>query len=131
MAAADQITDLKSVQASGLPTPHSGNRAFWIGLVVMVLSVISGLATYLILTNLTPITPTGEVVLVVVFVNAVMILAMVGVIGWQMLGLWRAWRDKVAGSRLHIRIVGAVQHPGVAAGDPAGDRGDDEFRAWS
>ncbi len=105
MAAAEQSPDLMNVQASGLPTPHAGNRAFWIGLVVMVLSVISGLATYLILTNLTPIVPTGEVVLVVVLVNAVMILAMVGVIGWQMWGLWRSWRNKVAGSRLHIRIV--------------------------
>lgn len=98
--------DLIRVQASGLPTPESGDRAFWIGLVVMVLSLISGFATYLIITNLTPIVPRGEVVLAVLFVNVVMILAMVGVISWQMLGLWRAWRDKVAGSRLHIRIVG-------------------------
>ena len=106
MAVADQESDLLRVQASGLPTPHARNRAFWIGLVVMVSSLISGLATYLILTNLTPIVPTGEVVLVVVLVNVVMILAMVGVIGWQMFGMWRAWRNKVAGSRLHIRIVG-------------------------
>src|SRR5262245_27835378 len=106
MAAADQEPDLLRVQASGLPTPHARNRAFWVGLVVMVLSLVSGLATYLILTNLTPIVPTGEVVLVVVLVNAVMILAMAAVIGWQMWGIWRAWRNKVAGSRLHIRIVG-------------------------
>ncbi len=105
MAAAGESPDLMRVQASGLPTPHAGNRTFWIGLVVMVLSVISGLATYLILTNLTPIVPTGEVVLIVLFVNVVLILAMVAVIGWQMWGLWRAWRKKVAGSRLHIRIV--------------------------
>ncbi len=105
MAAADQEPNVPSVQVSGLPTPHARNRAFWIGLVVMVLSLISGLATYLILTNLTPIVPTGEVVLIVVLVNAVMILAMLSVIGWQMLGMWRAWRNKVAGSRLHIRIV--------------------------
>ncbi len=105
MAAAGESPDLMRVQASGLPTPHAGNRTFWVGLVVMVLSVISGLATYLILTNLTPIVPTGEVVLVVLFVNVVLILAMVAVIGWQMWGLWRAWRNKVAGSRLHIRIV--------------------------
>lgn len=106
MAAADHHAKLTRLQASSLPTPHSGSRAFWIGLVVMVLSLISGLATYLILTNLTPIVPTGEVVLIVVLANAVMILAMVGVIGWQMWGLWQAWRNKVAGSRLHIRIVG-------------------------
>jgi two-component system nitrogen regulation sensor histidine kinase NtrY len=105
MAAADHAPELLRVQASGLPTPGSGNRAFWIGLVVMVLSLASGLATYLILTHLTPITPTGEIVLAVLLVNGTLILAMVAVIGWQMWGLWRAWRNKVAGSRLHIRIV--------------------------
>ena len=105
MAVADEGPDIERVQASGLPTPGARNRAFWIGLVVMVVSLISGLATYLILTNLTPIVPTGEVVLAVVAINALTILAMLAVIGWQMWGMWRAWRNKVAGSRLHIRIV--------------------------
>ena len=105
MKASDGQYNLESVQTSGLPTPNAHNRAFWVGLVVMVLSVLSGLATYLILTNLTPIVPTGEVVFLVVLANAIMILAMVTVIGWQMAGIWRAWRNKVAGSRLHIRIV--------------------------
>ena len=40
MAAADHSPDTERVQASGLPTPHRHNRAFWVGLVVMVLSVI-------------------------------------------------------------------------------------------
>ncbi len=105
MAMANGHVELERVQTSGLPTPRGRARAFWIGLVVMVLSLISGLATYLILTNLTPIVPTGDVVFIVVLVNAMMILAMIAVIGWQMFGMWRAWRDKVAGSRLHIRIV--------------------------
>ena len=86
--------------------PEARGRAFWIGLVVMMLSLVSGLATYLILTNLTPIVPRSDVVLVVLFVNVVLILSMIAVIAWQMLGLWQAWRAKVAGSRLHVRIVG-------------------------
>jgi two-component system, NtrC family, nitrogen regulation sensor histidine kinase NtrY len=106
MAAADESAELQNVQASGLPTPDARNKAFWVGLVVMVTSLISGLATYLILTYLTPIVPTGDVVQVVVLVNAATILAMIAVIGWQMWGLWKAWRNKVAGSRLHVRIVG-------------------------
>ncbi len=39
------------------------DRAFWIGLVVVVLSVVSAFATYLILTGLTPIAPRDDVVL--------------------------------------------------------------------
>ena len=85
--------------------PGTGHRAFWIGLVVVVLSVVSGLATYLILTGLTPIAPRNEVVLGVLLTNVLLILAMFAVIGWQAFGLWRAWRQRVAGARIHTRIV--------------------------
>ena len=105
MAAADQESIVPSVQAPGLPTPHARNRAFWIGLVVMVLSLVSGLSTYLILTGLTPIVPRNEVVRWVLLINIILIAAMIAVIAWQVGGLWRAWVDKAAGARLHIRIV--------------------------
>ena len=80
-------------------------QSFWVGLVVVVLSLVSALATYLILTGLTPIVPGDGVVWSALFVNVALIAAMIGIITWQVLGLWRAWRAKRAGSRLHIRIV--------------------------
>ncbi len=83
-----------------------GQLGFWIGLVVVVLSLVSGLATYLILTGLTRITPRNEVVLGVLAVNIVLIIAMFAVLGVQAVGLWRAWQNKVAGARIHVRIVG-------------------------
>jgi two-component system nitrogen regulation sensor histidine kinase NtrY len=85
--------------------PGTGSRAFWIGLVVVSLSLVSGLATYLILTGLTPIVPRSEVVLGVLFINVLLALAMVVVITVQAVGLRRAWKKKVAGARLHARIV--------------------------
>ncbi len=85
--------------------PGTGSRAFWIGLIVVSLSLVSGLATYLILTGLTPIVPRNEVVLGVLFANVLLALAMVVVIAVQVVGLRRAWRKKVAGARLHARIV--------------------------
>lgn len=84
----------------------TSSPTFYFGLVVVSLSVISGLATYLILTGLTPLVPRSAVVVTVLFVNGILICAMFGVIAWQVIGLWRAWREKVPGSRLHIRIVG-------------------------
>lgn len=81
------------------------DRAFWVGLVVVVLSLISALATYAILTGLTPIAPRGDVVLATLMVNAVLIVAMFGVIVWQAIGLARAWRDKVPGARLQVRVL--------------------------
>ena len=87
-------------------TPRASRRAFYFGLVIVVLSLLSGLATGLILTGLTPIVPTNEVVRTTLLINLVLILAMVGVIAWQLTGLWRARRRQAAGSRLHAKVVG-------------------------
>ena len=87
------------------PLLDPSDRLFWTGAVVVGLSLISALATFLILTGLTPITPRNEVVQAALILNVLLIIAMIGVIAWQSYGLWRAWREKVAGARLHIRIV--------------------------
>ncbi len=79
--------------------------AFWIGLVVVCLALLSGLATYLILTGLTPIRPTHQVVVTVLLINLGLILAMIGVVAWQIWGLWVARRTEQAGARLHVKIV--------------------------
>ena len=97
----------EAIPGSGLEElPGAGNRAFWIGLSVVILSLISGFATYFILTGLTPIAPRNSVVVNVLFINVVLILAMFAVLGYQAVGLWRAWQRKVAGARIHVRIVG-------------------------
>lgn len=87
------------------PLLDPSERAFWIGLSVVMLSIVSALSTYLILTGLTPISPSSGVVYAVLAVNTVLIIAMIAVISLQVRGLWQAWREKVAGARLHIRIV--------------------------
>ena len=81
------------------------DRAFWTGLVIVILSIIAALATYLILTGLTPIAPRDEVVVGALALNVLLIAAMIVVIAWQGYGMWRAWRAKLAGARLHVRIV--------------------------
>ena len=86
--------------------PGASPAGFWLGSIVVVLSLVSALATYLILTGLTPIAPRNEVVLVVLALNIVLILAMFAILGIQAVGLWRAWQRKVAGARIHVRIVG-------------------------
>ncbi len=101
----DPATD-GMIEDGRLPFPEANPLAFWIGFVIVVLSLVSGLATYLILTGLTPIVPRNDIVLTVLFINVVLIVAMFAVIGWQAVGLAKAWRDKEAGARLHVRIVG-------------------------
>ena len=89
--------------------PGAGRSArrlpFTLGLITMILSLGSGLATYAILTGLTPIVPTHLVVVGMLLINLVLVLAMVMIIAWQVTGLWLARRRQVAGAQLHVRIV--------------------------
>jgi two-component system nitrogen regulation sensor histidine kinase NtrY len=105
LVGAPSQSPLEPLAENGPPLPGTSDRAFWLGLVVVSLSVISGLATYLILTGLTPIVPRNDVVLTALIINVLLAIAMMAVIAWQMIGLWRAWKEKVAGARLHARIV--------------------------
>ncbi len=100
-----QSSPLDPLIEGGPPLPGTSDRAFWSGLVIVSLAVVSGLATYLILTGLTPIIPRNDVVLSALIINALLVVAMVALIALQLIGLARAWREKVAGARLHARIV--------------------------
>jgi len=98
---------LRPPSAGGPQEGPSGRRRlrFTLGLIIMVLALCSGLATYLILTGLTPILPTQTVVVGVLLINSLLVLAMLALIAWQVAGLWIARRRHVAGAQLHIRIV--------------------------
>jgi two-component system nitrogen regulation sensor histidine kinase NtrY len=78
---------------------------FVLGFIIVVLSLCSGFATYVILTGLSPVIPTRAVVNGVLLINLVLVLAMLGIIAWQVTGLWLARRRQAAGAQLHIRIV--------------------------
>src|SRR5262245_32468375 len=100
-----QPSPLDPLIEGGPPLPGTSDRAFWSGLIIVSLAVVSGLATYLILTGLTPIIPRNDVVLSALIINALLVVAMVALIALQLIGLARAWKEKVAGARLHARIV--------------------------
>jgi len=76
-----------------------------LGLGMVILSISIGLITLLILADLTSISPTGRVVFSLEIVNATLVVAMVGVISWQIIRLWLARRQGIAGARLHVRLV--------------------------
>lgn len=110
--ASDPISEQGDAGTAGRKTVRTrspvaaSERAFWIGLTIVVLSLVSALATFLILTGLTPIAPSNTVVVSVLFFNVVLIVAMIAVIAWQARQIWQAWRTRVPGARLHARIVG-------------------------
>ncbi|MBI1385487.1 MAG: HAMP domain-containing protein [Rhizobiales bacterium] len=101
----------QSVKEPGARTRVAKGRwgrltGFKAGLAIMLLSLASGLATGLILTGLTPIVPTNEVVLITLLVNLVLIVLLGVVVVIHALGLLRDRREQKAGSGLHARIVG-------------------------
>ncbi|MGQ0457620.1 MAG: ATP-binding protein [Hyphomicrobium sp.] len=106
MASHDALAPTAPVVMEEAESPlNPSDRAFWFGFAVVALSVVSALASYLILTGLTGIVPRNEVVWTALAVNVALILAMLGVIVWQAAGLVRAWKDRAPGARLHTRIV--------------------------
>ncbi len=88
----------------GLQQPSS--PAFYLGLIIVILALLSGFGTYLILTGLTPIIPTNSVVRSILLIDLVLVAAMLVVIALQVLELWRARLRHAAGARLHVNIVG-------------------------
>jgi len=90
---------------SETPLLDPSERMFRIGLITVVASLVSALITFLILTGLTPIVPRNEVVVIALFVNVLLIIAVIAIVTFQVDGLVRAWRKKIPGARLHIRIV--------------------------
>jgi two-component system, NtrC family, nitrogen regulation sensor histidine kinase NtrY len=101
--ATDPVGALLIDESQGPLNPS--DRAFWIGLTVVGLSIFSALVSYLILTGLTAIAPRNELVWAALAINVTLILAMLGIIAWQAHGLVQAWKDRVPGARLHTRIV--------------------------
>ncbi len=85
--------------------PTADDLSFRLGLGVVIASLVSALATYLIVMGMTPVIPRGPVVLTAMLINLALVAAMIGIIAVQLQGLWQSWKDKAAGSRLHGRIV--------------------------
>ena len=79
-----------------------------LGLLLVALAVICGLGTFVILTGLTPITPTPRVVIALLSINGAIVAAMALMIGWQVWYLIKARRQGLAGASLHTRIVASL-----------------------
>ncbi|WP_108660429.1 sensor histidine kinase NtrY-like [Acuticoccus kandeliae] len=76
-----------------------------IGVVLIPLALIAVAATFLILTGLTPLTPTSEVITIALLINGVLVLLLMAGVGYEVVKLWRARSARRAGARLHVRIV--------------------------
>lgn len=92
----------------GAPSRYEKLRHFTFpaSLAVVIAALLSSIATFFILSGLTPIVPTHNVVVTTLLVNATLILAIVGIVGYQIVSLLRARKRQTAGAGLHFRIAG-------------------------
>jgi two-component system nitrogen regulation sensor histidine kinase NtrY len=86
-------------------TAAPGRMARVLGVIAVALALSSALATFLVLANLTSITPTHDAVTALLLGNAVTVVLLLGIIGWETWRVVQARRRGRAGSRLHVRIV--------------------------
>ncbi len=77
-----------------------------LGPAAVLLALLSAAVTFLVLTGLTPVVPTHEVVVTVLLVNAAAALILLAVIGREVWQIVQARRRGRAGARLHVRIIG-------------------------
>jgi two-component system, NtrC family, nitrogen regulation sensor histidine kinase NtrY len=85
--------------------PTLGWMSRLIGSIAVSLALLSALATFVVLANLTPILPTHEVVLTLLLVNASTVLLLLAFIGREVWRVLQARRRGRAAARLHVRIV--------------------------
>ena len=76
------------------------------GLYVVGFAVVLALTSFLIFAGFTPILPTDPIVIGLFLANALVILILLALVAIEAWSLIVAWRAKVAGARLHARIVG-------------------------
>jgi two-component system nitrogen regulation sensor histidine kinase NtrY len=94
-----------SAELAAAATAAPGRAARLLGVIAVALALLSALATFLVLANLTPVPPTHDVVIGVLLCNAATMLLLLGVIAWEIWRVVQARRRGRAGSRLHVRIV--------------------------
>jgi two-component system nitrogen regulation sensor histidine kinase NtrY len=74
--------------------------------VAVSLALMSALLTFVVLADLTPLSPTHDVVIALLSINAFTVLLLLGVIAREVFLVLQARRRGLAAARLHVRIVG-------------------------
>lgn len=78
----------------------------WVSAITVIAALLSALATFLVLSGLTPLPPTHNVVVSLLGINAVAALILIAVIAHEAYQIVQARRRGRAAARLHVRIVG-------------------------
>jgi two-component system nitrogen regulation sensor histidine kinase NtrY len=101
MTTVDQVAEIEPIAAAPMP-----GASRLIGAVAVGIALLWATATFLVLADLTPITPVHQVVVDLLLGNVVTGVLLLAIIGREVWVVVQARRRGRAGSRLHIQIVG-------------------------
>jgi two-component system nitrogen regulation sensor histidine kinase NtrY len=99
------VSQVATAEFATATAPAPGWLARLVGSIAVTLALLSALATFVVLANLTPILPTHEVVLTLLLVNAFTVFLLLAFIGREVWRVLQARRRGRAAARLHVRIV--------------------------
>ncbi len=116
------MVSLPNDQTAGPPAPARrvmrSDASRWLGTIVVALAILSAIATFLVLTGLTPLTPTRDVMMVALIANLGLTILLIGVVVFEVWPLFEARRRGIAAAQLHGRIValfsGVATLPAIA-----------------
>ena len=97
---------MSSTKTSKPDLRDSDLRIGILGPIFVVFGLISALASFLIVSGITPVIPTRSVISTILLVNAVLILVLLIIVVIEARNVFRARRAGQAGSRLHTNVVG-------------------------
>jgi two-component system nitrogen regulation sensor histidine kinase NtrY len=100
IASVDQTTPAE------IAAPATNRAIRVLGPLAAALAMLSAFATFVVLADLTPITPTHEVVVTLLLINAATVFLLVGIIAHEVWLVVQARRRGRAAARLHVQIVG-------------------------
>jgi two-component system nitrogen regulation sensor histidine kinase NtrY len=87
-----------------IPSLFKGAAA-WAALTLVILGLLTGVATFMVLTGLTPIAPSETVLTGLLRSNAVLVFLMAALVVIQVVHLFNARRTGMPGAGLHIRLL--------------------------
>jgi two-component system nitrogen regulation sensor histidine kinase NtrY len=99
------VSQVATAEFATATAPAPGWLARLVGSIAVSVALLSALATFVVLANLTPILPTHQVVLTLLLVNALTVFLLLVFIGREVWRVLQARRRGRAAARLHVRIV--------------------------
>lgn len=100
IASVDQTTPAE------IAAPATNRAIRVLGPLAAALAMLSAFTTFVVLADLTPITPTHAVVVTLLLINAATVILLVGIIAHEVWLVVQARRRGRAAARLHVQIVG-------------------------